>query len=203
MAGDAMTLREWVVERFPGEEVVVASDPEPTLTTYNLICITEDPEVARAVLVDWERLVDADGALGYVALGDATDQPSANAAIDRRIGQRTLINIVVGALPGAIAFGLVIAAVVALVTGWSGVVIGAFLGGTAFGLIPGAFITYVRGTGWGSAFEDSFAPAESTTVAVASIHTREPALVTEAMELVRHHDGVRLETLDQSGRVVR
>jgi hypothetical protein len=203
MARDAMTLRQWVEDRFSGQEIVVASDPEPTLTTYNLICVAHDPEVAREILVDWERLVDADGALGYVALGEATDDPSANAAVDRRIGQRTLIDAAVGALPGAIAFGLVIAVVVALVSGWSGVVIGAFFGGVAFGLIPGAFVTYVRRTGWGSAYEDSFAPADATSVAVASIHVDEPGLLTEAEQSARRHDGVRIETLDRSGRVVQ
>jgi hypothetical protein len=202
MASDTMTLREWVVHQFPGHDVVVASDPEPTLTDYNLICVTGDPDVARAILVDWERVVDADGALGYVALGAATDDPSANAAVDRRIGRRTLIAATVGALPGAIAFGLVIAVVVALVSGWSGVVIGAFFGGVAFGLIPGGLLTYVRSTGWGSAYEDSFAPADATSVAVASIHVGERQLITEAIESARRHESVRVEMVDQSGRAV-
>jgi hypothetical protein len=202
-AGNTVTLRQWVLEEFPGHDVVVASDPEPTLTDYNLICITEDPDVARAILVDWERVVDADGALGYVALGTTTNDPSANAAVDRRIGRRTLVDAAVGALPGAIAFGLVIAVVVALVSGWSGVVIGAFFGGVAFGLVPGALVTYVRGTGWGSAYEDSFTPADTTSVAVASIHVDQPELIPEARQSADGHDGIRVATLDRAGRVVR
>lgn len=199
MTSHSITLRRFVTDRFPGRDVAVASEPEPLLLEHNLVCLADDPERARAVLVDWERIVDADGAVGYLALGDRAGGPEASAEVDRQIGRRTLRRIILGAVPGAALFAVVVAAVVWIVQGWSGTVIGAFLGGLAFGMVPGAFITYVRGTGWSSAYEDSHAPVDSLAVAIASIHSDDVGAIERAAEVAHDHPDVRIVRVDRRG----
>lgn len=203
--GTPIAMTEWARRQAPHLDVVSSSVPEPLLLTHNLVAVGSRPEQVRDVLLAWERIEPADGAVGTVALGVAPDRP---AELERPSGvdpegvtTHLATRAVQGGLPGALIGAVVVAAIVLALDGWSGLVIGAALGGAAFGFVPGAVFAYTRGTGWGRAYRDAFVDRQATEVVFASIHSDDRARIDDARSAAGSPDGVRLIRVSADGSV--
>jgi hypothetical protein len=186
-----ITMTAWARRQAPHLDVVSASVPEPTLRDHNVVALCDSPERARELVLAWERIEPADGAVGTVVLGTAPDRPS---EIERPTGVdpegvtgHAAGRALRGALPGAVVGALVVAAIVLILDGWSGAVVGAALGGAAFGSVAGAFVAYTKGTGWGAAYEHAFVDPDATAVVFASIHSTERDRIDDAIGAAREH----------------
>jgi len=200
MNGSDTTLMSWIHSRVPTLSVVSASEPAPFLLDENLIAVSEDPERARAVLRDWERIENADGAVGLVVLSRTSPDTDADRVDPERItghaARRTSLGAVPGALIGA-ALGAVIAAIVS--GGWGGAVIGAALGGAALGLVAGAFVSVVSGSGWSRAYTEGFVPPDAADVVIASIHSMSSESISAAIDAAPAEGDVKLFRIDRDG----
>ena len=74
------TLGEWARSLAPALDVVSASAPDPRLATGDLVAVFADPDKARPLVLAWERLDEADRAVGFVALGRRADRPEPRAS---------------------------------------------------------------------------------------------------------------------------
>lgn len=197
-------LVDWVNERVPGLSVVSASEPAPVLLAENLIAVSGDPEQARSVMRDWERIEYADGAVGLVVMSRTDDpQPAPAQADPERVVAHAGRRIVIGAVPGALIGAAVVGVLAGLLTGWGAAVVGAALGGAAFGAIAGAVWSFVAGTGWSKAYTEGFVPPETADVVIASIHSQTPGSIDEAIRATSPKEGVELYRVDSSGGAVR
>ncbi len=197
------TMRDWAREQAPHLDVVASSVPEPVLVGDTLVAVFDDSGRARELVLAWERIEPADGQVGTVVLGTAPDRPS---ELDRDTGvdpegvvEQALVRAIKGAVPGAIVGALIVAAIVVLLDGWSSVAIGAALGGAAFGSIPGGVFAFTKGTGWGSAYRNTFVDDDATSVVFASIHSHDPARIEQALAAASEV-GARMYRVDADGR---
>jgi len=201
---DQLTMSEWARRQAPTLDVVSASVPEPVLLRHNLVAVFDEPDDARELVLEWERIEPADGAVGMVVLGRAPDDPAeqdrTSGADPEGVAQHAAIRMVQGAVPGAIVGALIVALIVLLLDGWSGVVIGAAIGGAAFGAVAGGVMRFVSGTGWGAAYGHSFVDADATAVVFASIHSDTADRVSEARRAAADRSDVRLYRVRADGR---
>lgn len=200
----AVGMTAWARAQVPHLDVVSASVPEPLLLEHNLVAVGTHPDEVRDVVLAWERIEPADGAVGTVALGEAPDRPGELArpagvdpeGVTHHVAARALQGGLPGAVIGALAVGLILLAL----EGWSGVMIGAALGGAGFGFVAGAVLAYTRGTGWGRAYGSAFVDPAAAHVVFASIHSDDAAHIDEALGAVASVPGVRLVHVDRQGR---
>lgn len=202
MNGSDATLMGWIRNQVPTLSVVSASEPAPVLLEENLIAVSDDPERARAVLRDWERIENADGAVGLIVLSRTSIGPDTDSdrvdpeRITGHAARRTTLGAVPGVLIGA-ALGALIAAFVS--GGWGGAVIGGALGGGALGLVAGAFTSVVSGSGWSRAYTEGFVPPDAADVVIASIHSTSRASITAAIDAAPTDGDVKLFRIDRDG----
>lgn len=204
MNGSDATLTGWIRNQLPTLSVVSASEPTPVLLEENLIAVSDDPERARAVLRDWERIENADGAVGLIVLSRTSPASDTDSDSDRvdpervtgHAARRTTFGAVPGGLIGA-ALGAVIAAIVS--GGWGGAVIGGALGGGALGVVAGAFVSVVSGSGWSRAYTEGFVPPDAADVVIASIHSTSSESISAAIDAAPNDGGVKLFRIDRDG----
>ena len=197
---ERISLTDWLDSHAASATVIAASDPVPVLHDRNLIAVGDSADDIRAVVLEWERIQSADRDVGFVAL--STEDHPASGPDPEGVTMHATDRIVRGAIPGAVVGALAIAAVVALIVGWSPVVLAALAGGAAFGSVAGAVLSFTAGTGWGSAYEESFVPPRQADVMVATIHADEPSVIAEAARTVADTPGIQLIRVDGSGDVV-
>lgn len=204
---DPLTLREWVERRFPVADLVSSSEPEPVLLRHNAVAVSRSPDAARSVVLAWERILPADGSVGFLALGTPPERRDEGAGevehgADGVMGHAAG-RIWRGGVPGAIVGAIVVCAIVLAAMGWTPVLIGAALGGAAFGFIAGSMLSFTKGTGWGAAYIDSFVDDEHTEVLVASIHADDDLPITKAVDAVADVEAVELYFVDRMGSTSR
>lgn len=197
------TFTDWARRQVPHLDVVSSSVPDPVLQEHNLVAIGTEPDRVRETVLAWERIRVADHDVGTVVMGIAPDRPQ---EIDRPTGAdpegvttHLATRALQGGLPGAVIFGLLVALVVVVLDGWSTVVIGAALGGAAFGFVAGAVAAYVRGTGWGDAYQNAFVDRDATAAVFVSIHSDDPAAIDEAISAASDDAAVRLLRVERDG----
>jgi hypothetical protein len=202
--GDGVvTLSDWAVEHVPGSHTVAASEPEAVLLAHNLIAVGRSVDAVREVVLEWERIREPDGAVGFVALASTPHDETAGLGADpEHVAGHTAAKVLRGAIPGALIGGAVIALVVLLLVGWEGAVLGALAGGAAFGAVAGAVLSFAMGTGWGAAYTESFVPQAEADLAIASIHGNDAAFLEEAASAISDPDGIELLRVDASGREI-
>lgn len=178
------------------------------LLTHNLVAVLRDPDIARQLLRRWERIQPAEAGVGFVAMASpATSGRGADHRLDvaetdpEKVTGHTGRKVLRGGIPGALIGAVVIAAIAAILTSDVGNVIGAALGGAAIGFVAGAFFSFVSGTGWSKAYEESFVEPGATDLSVASIHSDDVAIITEARR-VAHLAGDTLLSVDRHGQPV-
>jgi hypothetical protein len=199
-----ITFNQWARQQEPELEILSSSTPEPRFTTHNLVARFRQPDVARRVVLEFERSEPGDGAVGLIVMGHPIDRSSPaepSRADPEGVTSHAGARILKGGIPGLVIGAVVVAAIVLMLEGWSGVLIGAALGGAAFGFVAGAVASYVKGTGWGAAYESTFADEAAATVIYASIHTENPEHIERALEAARGYEDVTIYRVDRSGHV--
>lgn len=200
-----ITLTEWVRRQAPDMAVMSSSEPQPVLQEHNVVAVSGTVEAARAVVLEWERIEPHDGAVGFLALGTPPDErqdPTPPGSDPQHVIRHTVARANRGLVPGALIGALFVTLLTWVFIGWSPVLFGAAVGGAAIGGVAGAFFGFASGTGWGSAYRDSFVEPGQTDLAVASIHSDDAAVITEAVEAVAAIGEVRLYRIGRAGNTV-
>jgi tetrahydromethanopterin S-methyltransferase subunit B len=206
MPADDITLTEWARAQAPSLQVVSASTPDPVFQRHNLVAVVGDSEIARDVVRDWERIEALDAKVGTVVLGKSVDRSSpahASSADPERVTAHAGVRVLKGGIPGAVVGAVLVGLVVVMLDGWDTVVIGAALGGAAFGFVAGAVMSFVKGSGWGAAYEQTFVDDEAAALVFTSIHSETDEHIEQARQLASNHDGVTLYRVDRSGQPTR
>ncbi len=199
-----ITFNQWARLQEPELEILSSSTPEPRFTTHNVVARFRQSDVARRVVLEFERTEPGDGAVGLVVMGHPVDRSlptEASGADPEGVTSHAGGRILKGGIPGLVIGAVVVAAIVLLLEGWSGVLIGAAIGGAAFGFVAGAVASYVKGTGWGAAYESAFPDKEAATVIYASMHTENPEHIERAVEAASGYEDVTIYRVDQAGHV--
>jgi hypothetical protein len=202
-----LTLREWVQREMPAGDVVSMSEPEPVLLEHNAVAVSRVADAARAVVLEWERVLPEDGAVGFLARGTPPDvrnaelghvERGADGVIGHAAGR-----ILRGSIPGAVIGAIVVTVAVWIINGFSPALIGAAFGGAALGYVAGFMISFAKGTAWGAAYRDSFVDDEQTELLVASIHADDEEPISLAIDAVADVEDVELYVVDRTGSASR
>lgn len=200
------TLREWAQGLAPRLDVVSASVPEPHLAPGDTLAIFHSADVARELVLSWERIEPADESVGYVALGVSAEQRARDGAEvgadPEGVASHAMGRVWRGAVPGAVVGAAAVGVTVGVATGNAWATIGAALGGAAFGGVAGAMFGVVKGTGWGEAYKHAFVDPEATDLVVASFHSNDPSRVDAAEQAARSAGEARLARVAADGNVV-
>ncbi len=186
-----LTLSQWARAHNTGLTVVSKSEPEPVLLAHNLIAVVTDPEVARDLILKWERIQPSDAGVGLVAMSAGGDRhatppsgvPGAAKSDPEKVTGHAGRRIIVGAIPGALIGAVIVGTIVAILAPSVGAVVSGALAGAAFGFVAGAFASFVGRTGWGEAYKESFVEPDTTDVVFASIHSDDPDMIAEAAKV--------------------
>ncbi len=198
-----LTLSQWARAHNTGLTVVSKSEPEPVLLAHNLIAVVTDPEVARDLIVKWERIQPSDAGVGLVAMSSdqirhATPPSGAAKSDPEKVTGHAGRRIIVGAIPGALIGALIVGTIVAILAPSVGAVVSGALAGAAFGFVAGAFASFVGRTGWGEAYKESFVEPDTTDVVFASIHSDDADMIAEAAKVASLPNDVLL-SVDRDG----
>jgi hypothetical protein len=199
---DEITFTQWARLQEPDLEILSSSTPEPTFRRYNLVARFRQPDVARRIVLEWERIEPSDGAVGMVVMGHPVDHSDADepSSVDPEgVASHMASRVLKGGIPGAVIGAVLVGLFVLVLDGWSGVVIGAALGGAALGFVAGGVFSYVKGTGWGVAYESSFADEDALTTIYASIHSDTGEQIERAIEAATGYEGVTMYRVDPAG----
>jgi hypothetical protein len=109
--------------------------------------------------------------------------------------RRTLL----GGLPGAIVFALVIGLGVWFVTGSGPATAAAVMGAAVFGFYSTAVWSFVIGTGQSQTYQQGFIDPDAADAIIVALHVDDPDLIAEARRSVGSEDRVRLFDVDQRG----
>lgn len=201
MSTPALTMAQWASTQRSDLVVTSESSPQPVLMTHNLIGRFDNSGDARKVLLAWERIEAADAAVGMVAMGRNTEGQTSETVDPEGVAAHAAKLSLLGAIPGAIVGGLIVAALVVIYQGGfsTGGVVGGLLGGVVFGAIAGGMLSFVRGTGWGSAYQESFVDDATTAVVFASIHSNSPDEIDAAHAAAVAIDCQQLTRVDRNG----
>jgi hypothetical protein len=112
-----VTLVAWAHHHAPHLCEVSNSNPTATLQRHNLVAITDDVEAARAVALDFERTTPEDNDTTMLVLGHSVDRESTHEADPEGVTAHAARRSLIGGVPGAVVFALVIGLGVWLITG--------------------------------------------------------------------------------------
>jgi hypothetical protein len=195
-----IAVSDWIRRRRPDLHVLVNADPDPALRSHNLVAFTDDPDRARTVALEFERVRTDLSEVGTVALGhaDRSTRPAVDPEnVAAHAARTALRGALVGALLGALVIGLGSWALV----GGGAALVGGVVGGALFGAGVAAVWSYVIGTGQSPAYRESFVDPDLVEVVAVSVHADDAACIDAACEAVADVDGVELLRIDQSGAV--
>jgi hypothetical protein len=197
-----VTLVAWANHHAPHLCEVSNSNPTATLQRHNLVAITDDVEAARAVALDFERTTPEDNDTTMLVLGHSVDRESTHEADPEGVTAHAARRSLIGGVPGAVVFALVIGLGVWLITGHAGVTAGAALGASFFGFYSVAVWSFVIGTGQSEAYQQSFIDPDAAEAIVVALHVEDPTLIEQARGSVSGDDKVRLFVVDERGQPV-
>jgi hypothetical protein len=201
-AGAASTLTAWARAHAPHLDEVSNSNPAATFRRHNLVAITDDVEVARAVALDFERTTQHDTDTTTLVLGHPTDRERTHEADPEGVTTHAARRSALGGVPGAVAFALVLGLGVWLLTESAPITIAAAIGGAIFGFYVTAVWSFVIGPGQSQAYQQSFIDPDAADAVVVALHVDDHALIADARQSVGSNDRIRLFELDQQGRLV-
>jgi hypothetical protein len=124
---------EWAQAKIPHLSEVSNSNPDATLRRHNLVAVTDDVETARVIALDFERTTSPDQDTTMLVLGHAVDRASTHEVDPEGVVTHAARRSLLGGIPGAVVFALVIGLGVWLITGNAGVTAGAAVGAAFFG----------------------------------------------------------------------
>jgi hypothetical protein len=131
--------------------------------------------------------------------GEGRRQPADRRALTH-VGGRVVKGIVIGALIGAAALGLV-GLVVAAIAGWPAAAVGALIvAGIGFGAAVGAFWSIERGVGLSEDWEKTFQePTDAATSMRIGVYTRSDSDTRHVREVLEDHRPLAVELLTTTG----
>lgn len=198
---DPVNFTEWAQTKIPHLREVSNSNPDATLRRHNLVAITDDVETARVIALDFERTTSADYDTTMLVLGHAVDRASNNDVDPEGVVTHAARRSLLGGIPGAVVFALVIGLGVWLVTGHAGVTVGAAVGAAFFGFYSTAVWSFVIGTGQSEAFQQSFVDPDAADAILVAFHAEDRPCVEEARRSVSHSENVRFYDVDAHGEI--
>jgi hypothetical protein len=198
---DPVNFTDWAREKIPHLSEVSNSNPDATLRRRNLIAVTDDIEQARVVALDFERTTAPDNDTTMLVLGHAVDRESTHQADPEGVTTHAVKRGLLGGIPGAIVFALVIGVGVWLITGNAALTAGAAAGATFFGFYSTAVWSFVIGTGQSEAYQQGFVDPDAAEAILVAFHTDDPALIDDARKSVGHGGGLRLYEVDARGEL--
>jgi hypothetical protein len=195
-------LAVWAHHHAPHLSEVSNSNPNATLQRHNLVAITDDIEAARVVALDFERTTSEDNDTTMLVLGHQVDRESTHEADPEGVTTHAARRSLIGGVPGAVIFALVIGLGVWLITGNAAATAGAALGGAIFGFYVTAVWSFVIGTGQSEAYQQSFIDPDAADAIIVALHVEDPTLIEQARHAVSSEEKVRLFELDERGQPV-
>jgi hypothetical protein len=178
------------------------SNPSATLRQHNLVVLTDDVEVARMVVLDFERAADGDSDTTMLVLGHDVDRESKHQADPEGVTSHAARRSVLGGLPGAIICAAILGLGVWLVTESVPAATAAAIGGAVFGFAVAAVWSYVIGTGQSSAYQQSFIDPDAADVVIVALHVDDPTTIDVARSALADDDRLRLVEVDANGQAV-
>lgn len=200
---EAMNVTEWAHRQAPHLSEVSNSNPSATLRRHNLVAITDDIEAARVVALDFERTTDADTDTTMVVLGHAVDREAKHQADPEGITSHAARRSLLGGLPGAAIFALIIGLGVWFATGSGAAAGAAAVGAAVFGFYSTAVWSFVIGTGQSRAYQQGFIDPEAADAIVVALHVNDRDLLEQARTAVQNEDKIRLFDVDSQGRLLQ
>jgi|SRR6056297_626830 len=199
---DPVNLTAWARTEIPHLSEVSNSNPTATLQRHNLIAITDDVDTARVVALDFERTTSGDNDTTMIVLGHPVDRESKAQVDPEGVTSHAARKTLLGGIPGAIVFALVIGLGVWLITGNAGVTAGAAIGAAIFGFYSAGVWSFVIGTGQSEAFQQGFVDPDAADAVIVALHVEDPSVIERARRAVSSEDRIRLFELDERGRTV-
>lgn len=198
---DPVNFTTWAKDKIPHLSEVSNSNPSATLLRHNLVAITDDAQLARAIALDFERGAGDDTDFSMLVLGHAENREDTHQADPEGVTTHAAKRGLIGGVPGAIVAALVIGIGVWLVTDSFAATAGAAMGGAIFGFYAGAVWSYVIGTGQSDAFTQSFIDPAAADAILVAFHSNDPSLVDEVRGTVDQGDDVRFYDVDERGEL--
>lgn len=199
---ELMTVSSWAHSQAPHLSEVSNSNPSAVLRRHNLVAITDDLETARVVALDFERTTADDADTTMLVLGHAVDRESTHEVDPEGVTSHAARRTLLGGIPGAIVFALIIGLGVWLVTGSAAATAGAAVGASIFGFYSTAVWSFVIGTGQSEAYQQGFIDPDAADAIIVALHVQDHSLIEQARQAVSSEDKVRLFELDERGKVV-
>lgn len=197
-----MTVSSWAHRQAPHLSEVSNSNPNAVLQRHNLVAITDDLETARVVALDFERTTANDSDTTMLVLGHAVDRESTHEVDPEGVTSHAARRTLLGGIPGAIVFALVIGLGVWLVTESGAATAGAAVGAAIFGFYSTAVWSFVIGTGQSEAYQQGFIDPDAADAVIVALHVEDHSLIEQARQSVSSENRVRLFELDERGQTV-
>ncbi len=197
-----MTVSSWAHRQAPHLSEVSNSNSNAVLKRHNLVAITDDLETARVVALDFERITANDSDTTMLVLGHAVDRESTHEVDPEGVTTHAARRTLLGGIPGAIVFALVIGLGVWLVTESGAATAGAAVGAAIFGFYSTAVWSFVIGTGQSEAYQQGFIDPDAADAVIVALHVEDHSLIEQARQAVSSENKVRLFELDERGQTV-
>ncbi len=165
----------------PGGRMISTSNPEPTLSAYNVVARYKSPDAARNAVLALESMEADDASIGVTVI----ELPIPWTRDDRRVEEPTrgpidemTPRMLKGAALGFFVGAILVGGVTALID--SSIWIGAAIGGAIFGLVVGAMWGAFIRMGGSDAYRQTFVETSSPTLTIVSLHSDDRAEADEA-----------------------
>jgi hypothetical protein len=196
-----VNFTDWAQSKIPHLSEVSNSNPDATLRRHNLVAVTDDLETARVLALDFERSTSADFDTTMLVLGHAVDRASTHEVDPEGVVSHAARRSLLGGIPGAIVFALIVGIGVWLITGNVGVTAGAAGGAAIFGFYSTAVWSFVIGTGQSEAYQQSFVDPDAADAILVAFHADTRPCLEDARRSVSHSENVRFYDVDAQGEI--
>ena len=199
---ESISVAAWAHHQAPHLTEVSNSNPTATWRRHNLAVITDDLEVARAVALDFERAADGDTDTTMVVLGHPVDRTERHQVDPENVTGHAARRSLLGGLPGAAVFAVIIGLGVWFVTGSAAATAGAAIGGAIFGFFVTAVWSFVIGTGQSQASQQGFVDPDGVDAAMVTLTVEDRSTVDTARRAAAAEDRVRIVDVDPHGKLI-
>lgn len=199
---ESASVTTWARQQAPHLAEVSNSNPSAAWRRHNLVAITDDLEIARAVALDFERSTENDTDTTMVVLGHPVAREDKGQADPEGVTTHAARRIMLGGLPGAAVFALIIGLGVWFVTESASATAAAAIGGAIFGFFVSAVWSFVIGTGQSRAYQQGFVDPDAADAIIVALHVDDRSPIDAARAAVDDDIRVRLFDLDERGRLI-
>jgi hypothetical protein len=200
---DVVGFTGWSTRLAPGLDEMTNSNPNAVLSAENLVAVTSDVGTAREVALAFERLKQPETSVTSIVYGrekaDSGLVEGAESVDPEHVAGHWIRRILVGGIPGAVLFAVLIGVGVYLVTGSLALLFGGAVGGAFFGFFSFGVWSIVIGTGQSKAYQDSFVDPATADVAIVALHADDAECIRLAEKEIAGTDGITVLRVDRHG----